>query len=67
MEGKTMNDDTIFVLIKTAVLSLFLGFVVGWCLSSDSWRQEIVNKGFAEWQIIEGTREVEFKWKEKQQ
>lgn len=60
-----MNEDSpIFVLIAV-ILSLFVGGVFGWSLSSDSWRQELVNKGFAQWQIIEGTREVEFKWKEK--
>lgn len=59
-----MNKDIISV-IGVAIAS-FVGGVFGWCLCSDSWRQEIVNKGFAEWQIIEGTREVEFKWKENQ-
>lgn len=60
-----MNEDNpIFVLI-VSVMSLFVGGVFGWCLSSDSWRQELVDKGFAQWQIVEGTREVEFKWKEK--
>lgn len=59
-----MNKDIISVI--GVAIAPFVGGVFGWCLCSDSWRQEIVNKGFAEWQIIEGTREVEFKWKEKQ-
>lgn len=62
-----MNEDNpIFVLI-VSVMSLFVGGVFGWALSSDSWRQELVDKGFAEWYIVKGTKETEFKWKEKQQ
>jgi hypothetical protein len=30
----------------------------------DSLKQEAVDKGFAEWHIISGTKETEFKWKE---
>lgn len=48
----------------THVLCLCIGIVLGLCVSSDHWRQHLVDKGLAEWQIIEGTREVEFKWKE---
>lgn len=65
MEGKTMNDDNILLLI-VAGLGLFIGLVIGWSVNSDSWRQELVDKGFAEWHIVTGSRETEFKWKEKQ-
>lgn len=61
-----MNDDNILMAIF-ALMFLFIGSVFGWCICSDSWRQEIVDKGFAEWQIVKGTRQVEFKWKENQQ
>ena len=49
----------------THVLCLCIGIVLGLCVASDIWRQKLVDNGYAEWQIIEGTREVEFKWKEK--
>lgn len=59
-----MNDDDPMFLVMVAVVALFFGGAVGWCICSDSWRQEIVDKGFAEWQIVTGTSQVEFKWKE---
>jgi hypothetical protein len=30
----------------------------------DALKQEAVDKGFAEWQIVTGTKETKFKWKE---
>ncbi len=30
----------------------------------DSIKQEAVDRGFAEWHVIEGTSETEFRWKE---
>jgi hypothetical protein len=30
----------------------------------DALKQEAVDKGFAEWHIVSGTKETEFKWKE---
>lgn len=42
-------------------------FFVGLILSAnqrDNLKQEAVDKGFAEWHIISGTKETEFKWKE---
>ncbi len=32
----------------------------------DELKQQAVDKGFAEWHIIPGTKETEFKWKEPQ-
>ena len=61
-----MNEDDPILMVMVASMALFVGGIFGWCLCSDSWRQEIVDKGYAEWQIVKGTREVEFKWKEKQ-
>ena len=57
-----INDVTPFL---THVLCLFLGIVLGLCMASDHWRQKIIDKGYAEWRIVEGTKEVEFVWKEK--
>jgi len=59
-----MNEDSPILFAIVATISLFFGGVLGSCICSDSWRQELVDKGFAEWQIVAGTREVEFKWKE---
>lgn len=58
-----MNDDGICLVI-VAGFGLFFGSFIGWGITSDYWRQEIIDRGFAEWQIVAGTREVEFKWKE---
>lgn len=30
----------------------------------DSLKQEAVDRGFAEWELIEGTKDTRFKWKE---
>ena len=59
-----MNEDSPMFLVTVATMTFIVGIVLGWCLSSVSWRQELVSKGFEEWQIVAGTREVEFKWKE---
>lgn len=32
----------------------------------DELKQQAVDRGFAEWQIISGTKETEFKWREPQ-
>lgn len=59
-----MNEDSPIIFAMVATMALIFGGVLSWCICSDSWRQELVDKGFAEWQIIAGTKEVEFKWKE---
>ena len=58
-----MNDDS-FLLLMGAGFGLFFGSFIGWGITADHFHQEIIDKGFAEWRIIPGTREVEFKWKE---
>lgn len=58
-----MDDITPFV---THVLCLLVGIVLGLCVASDIWQQKLVDNGYAEWQIVKGTKEVEFKWKENQ-
>ena len=46
------------------MILLVAGFIaVG---QTDALKQEAVDKGFAEWHIISGTKETEFKWKEPQ-
>jgi len=58
-----MKDENILLAIAL-VIGLLFGSALGFAISADHWRQEIVDKGFAEWQIIPGTKETEFKWKE---
>lgn len=66
MEGKTMKDNDILFVVIAIVAALLIGFVIGFATQESSWQQEIVNKGFAEWHLVDGTRRTEFKWKEKQ-
>jgi hypothetical protein len=58
-----MNNEGILLLI-VAGFGLFFGSFIGYGITSDYFHQEIVDRGFAEWQIVTGTSEVEFKWKE---
>jgi hypothetical protein len=60
-----MKDIVILFAILT-VAALLIGFVIGSATQESSWQQEIVNKGFAEWHLVDGTRQTQFKWKEKQ-
>lgn len=57
------NDNSIIFLFATG-LGLLIGFAIGFSLEDNYWQQEIVNKGFAEWHLVDGTRQTEFKWKE---
>lgn len=68
MERKIMNDDDIFHLLSAFGFGLIFGLFIGWATMSrcNISQQEIIDKGFAEWQIVTGTSQVEFKWKEKQ-
>lgn len=54
------------LLVAVFAIGLISGVAVSFAITTNQWQQEIVNKGFAEWHIASGTREVEFKWKEKQ-
>lgn len=60
-----MINDTIALFI-IFVLCLVVGLGLGMSIENSIWRKEMVNRGYAEWQIVKGTKEVEFKWKEKQ-
>jgi len=66
MEGKTMKDEDILFVSIATVAALLFGFIIGFITQESYWQQEIVNKGFAEWHLVEGTRATEFKWKEYQ-
>jgi hypothetical protein len=57
MEGKTMN---IVFCIILSLISLAYGFELG----AKAVRQEVIDKGFGAWQTVNGTTELEFKWKE---
>lgn len=53
------------------VLAFIFALVCAFCaffaaFQRDALKQEAVDKGFAEWHIISGTKETEFKWKEPQ-
>ena len=61
-----MKDDDILFVVIAIVAALLIGFAIGFITEKNSWQQEIVNKGFAEWHLVEGTRATKFKWKEKQ-
>jgi hypothetical protein len=66
MERKTMKDDSIFIFLMATGAALLLGFIIGFASQESYWQQEIINKGFAEWHLVDGTRQTQFKWKEKQ-
>jgi hypothetical protein len=50
------------VLITIILIAVLVAVAVAG--ERDSLKQQAVDKGFAEWQIISGTKETEFKWKE---
>lgn len=56
----------IATLFSICLLSLAAGLILGMSVENSIWAQEMVNRGYAEWQIVTGTKEVEFKWKENQ-
>ena len=53
-------------LLKMALILLLFILAIAMVAASqrDGLQQEAVDRGFAEWRIIEGTRRVEFAWKE---
>lgn len=58
-----MNEKTVdLVALAFLLLTLAVTFMVAH--QRDSLKQEAVDRGFAEWHIIEGTAETEFRWKE---
>jgi len=61
-----MKDNDILFVVIAIVAALLFGFIIGFITQESSWQQEIVNKGFAEWHLVDGTRQTQFKWKDKQ-
>ena len=61
-----MKDDVILFVAIVAVAASLMGFAIGFITQEKYWQQEIINKGFAEWHLVDGTRQTQFKWKEKQ-
>jgi hypothetical protein len=60
-----MSEKTIELLSFICfILVLFTALMVA--QQRDELKQQAVDKGFAEWHIISGTKETEFKWKEPQ-
>lgn len=58
-----MSDKTLELLSFICfVLLLIAALMVA--QQRDELKQQAVDRGFAEWQIISGTKETEFKWKE---
>lgn len=49
------------LLIMIITLLAFCAFVAA--DQRDKLKQQAVDRGFAEWRIIEGSKETEFKWK----
>ena len=64
-DNDILYNDILFVVIAT-VAALLIGFAIGFAIQESYWQQEIVNKGFAEWHLVDGTRQTQFKWKEHQ-
>lgn len=48
------------------ILLSLISLVYGFQLGAKAVRQEVIDKGFGSWQTVNGTTQVEFKWKEKQ-
>ena len=59
------NNPLIITILLMFILGMFAGGISGYCIASDFWKQQVVDKGFAEWNIVTGSRQTEFKWKEK--
>ncbi len=57
-----MRDDGTAIMWGV-LIGAMIGIGIG-CILCDNLRHEAVDKGYAEWRIITGTKEVEFKWKE---
>lgn len=61
MEEINKNFNSLLMFLVVILLNITLFF------SSQKYhklQQEAVDRGFAEWQLIEGSKETYFKWKE---
>jgi bacteriorhodopsin len=59
-----MNNETYLEWLLVLITIILIVGLVAVADQRDSLKQQAVDKGFAEWQIISGTKETEFKWKE---
>ena len=57
------NNSHDWIGFMMLILAVFCTFLVA--EQRDQLKAEAVKRGFAEWYIVDGTRETEFKWKEK--
>lgn len=56
-----MREKTIEILSAVCFVLFIAAFMVA--AQRDELKQQAVDRGFAEWRIIEGSKETEFKWK----
>jgi hypothetical protein len=57
-----MSEKTVEILSAICFLLLLIAtFMVA--AQRDELKQQAVDRGFAEWRIIKGSKETEFKWK----
>ena len=61
-----MNRETYLEWLLVLITIILIAGLSAVADQRDALKQEAVDRGFAEWQIISGTKETEFKWKEPQ-
>lgn len=59
-----MNSNTLLEWQCVGITIILTAGLFAVASQRDSLKQEAVDRGFAEWHIVAGTKEVEFKWKE---
>lgn len=59
-----MNRETHHELLMVLIIIILVAGLFLVADQRDSLKQQAVDKGFAEWYITPGSKEVEFKWKE---
>ena len=59
-----MNNETYLEWLLVLITIMLFAGLFAVADQRDSLKQQAVDKGFAEWQIVPGTKEIEFKWKE---
>jgi len=59
-----MNKETYLEWLLVLITIILFAGLFAVADQRDSLKQQAVDKGFAEWHIISGTKETEFKWKE---
>jgi hypothetical protein len=59
-----MSNETYLEWLLVLITIILIAGLVAVADQRDNLKQQAVDKGFAEWQIVTGTKETEFKWKE---